>query len=425
MFGAMKQTVGAFNGLGSDALNGHGRQSQSGKTGDHEVIIFVDVDGVLNVGTRDPGNNPVSFNEANVQLAMKLLDKGGNDPCAKRLAEVHKRQLGHGEGSTFAKLESCPKLDVSNVCAARLAQLISLSGPHCITVLSSNWRRPQHVKRVRRLEKLVGYHLGRNFEFAGRTSMRPESTPEQRLVIIGDYVAQHVRAASEKGQPRPIKVLILDDFYISPIKEWNCGGMTVNTVEEAEQYMLTRSGPGAQVRLIHSYTEWTTNTGLLVQVGTGLTLEHQCNALQFLGSRCSFCGGPPECIRPGYDIMRMIATTEQNGDAGPPANQREDDSRKRSESSSKRGGSRSGGGVIVDLHKDVGDVARGGDSCALPPVGSQANGSDKPAVPSSSIMAGGPRLELLKKGVVPPSGSFFNVGWGRLINNSNGPSEAR
>merc|ERR1712107_661037 len=118
--------------------------------------------------------------------------------------------------------------------------------------------------------------------------MRPESTPEQRLVIIGDFVEQYVHHAKERGKERPLRILILDDFYISPIKDWVIDDLVINTVEECEDYILSRCGADALVRLVFSYTEWNSPSGMLVQVGTGLTMEHQCRALDFFGTRCSY-----------------------------------------------------------------------------------------------------------------------------------------
>merc|ERR1719387_3456183 len=63
--------------------------------------------------------------------------------------------------------------------------------------------------------------------------------------------------------------------------------------EVVERYLQGRSGRfQASVKLVHCYDEWTTEEGISVQIGCGLTLKHMCQASGFLGAGCSFCGRP-------------------------------------------------------------------------------------------------------------------------------------
>jgi len=268
-------------------LGGAGSSSQN--QGPQDTLIFVDVDGVLNVGVKDPGKSPVSFNEANVNFAEKLLGQGIKDECARRLIAVHRKQVGNGEqeGTTYAKFLALQDVDVSDVLVSRLAQIITAAGDRRTVVLSSNWRRPQHAKAVAKLEECIGKHLGqKHFTFDSRTAMKEESAPQLRLCLIGEYIAEYC----SKHPGTRVRALVLEDFYISAIDNWTCtGGAKVDCVNSAEKFLRNRA-PAADlaVKLCYTYDQFEERK-LWLQVGTGLNADHLCQALSFLGHPCALC----------------------------------------------------------------------------------------------------------------------------------------
>lgn len=69
------------------------------------------------------------------------------------------------------------------------------------------------------------------------------------------------------------------------------------------------------VRIIHTFDRWTTDRGLEVAVGSGLTMKHFCRALQFLDGMCEsrFANGGPE-FSEGYKFVeRSKRKISQNG----------------------------------------------------------------------------------------------------------------
>merc|ERR1712151_437975 len=71
-----------------------------------------------------------------------------------------------------------------------------------------------------------------------------------------------------------------------------CEGIPIDSTVAAEKYLQTRIPEfvDVSVKLIHTYSSWTTPSGLFVKIGTGLTKEHLCQAMEFLGGNsCSYC----------------------------------------------------------------------------------------------------------------------------------------
>lgn len=262
--------------------------------GDLDTLLFLDVDGVLNVGLRDPGNNPVSCSHENLDRAVRMWqDRAAftteQRNCVERLVAVHDRELGHGEQSTLAALGSAPPFDLSDVLVNRIANIIRAAGHRRSVILSSSWRRPQHLERMKGLERAIARHLGEPFVFDGKTNLAKEVDPSGRLLAIGAYIQQMQTSATK------LRVLVLDDFYITNIGGWSVDGFLVDSVEAAERYIRERppfAAPALEmsVRVIHTYDEWATPEGLLVQVGTGITKAHLCQACGFLGYGCRLCG---------------------------------------------------------------------------------------------------------------------------------------
>eukprot|EP00416_Gambierdiscus_australes_P041834 CAMPEP_0171108874 /NCGR_PEP_ID=MMETSP0766_2-20121228/69787_1 /TAXON_ID=439317 /ORGANISM="Gambierdiscus australes, Strain CAWD 149" /LENGTH=333 /DNA_ID=CAMNT_0011570491 /DNA_START=67 /DNA_END=1068 /DNA_ORIENTATION=+ len=255
----------------------------AGTEGVTHTLIFVDVDGVLNVGISDGhGKAPLLLSDKNVERALRpppVKGSGQKAAALQKLVAVSRRTVGGGEKGTFASLVSSAPADVSSILAGRLAQLIRAAGEHRTVVLSSSWRQPHHNAQAKRLEQEISNHLGSTFEFDGRTPLRNDWCPKERVVCIGDFVASFEVPPSAK-----LQLLVLDDFFISPMNGWECDGVAVDSTEGAERYLLTRCPPAASVsvRIEHTYDEWTLKSGLLVQVGVGLTMEHFRNAMCFV-----------------------------------------------------------------------------------------------------------------------------------------------
>jgi hypothetical protein len=165
---------------------------------------------------------------------------------------------------------------------ARLARLIEAAGPRCKVVLSSTWRLPKHVQRAGMVEAALSRHLGRHFAFDARTAIRDDRTPELRLQCIADFAAEHCKRAPTSV--KQLRALVLEDFHTTPFGTWHCGLKKMDSADAVEKHLRSRlpAHIDASVRLIHTYDEWTTSAGLVVQIGCGLTGGHLKRALDFL-----------------------------------------------------------------------------------------------------------------------------------------------
>jgi len=253
-----------------------------------ETLIFLDIDGVLNVAAKDPGSNPPTFNASNVAHAMNLCKRG---PTRELIAEkllilrdTH-REL---DNLSYGELMSRSDLDVSDVLVERFAQIVKAAGPRGRVVLCSSWRKPKHVQRVRDLEALVSKHMGYTFAFFDRTSIDSADTnAQQRLVCIGDFLEKYCSAK----RPSQLRVMVLEDFLITPVRGWTCGKVPVNSVSDAERYLQSRGLQNSCVtaKLIHTYQEWLApksahySKPMQMICGVGLGTEHVSDAMGFLG----------------------------------------------------------------------------------------------------------------------------------------------
>lgn len=265
-----------------------------------ETLIFVDVDGVLNTGARSQDEAPLLIDEWNLKNAVAMRSRRdlprADQDCIDKLVSVSERPIGWGEGGTYKKFACGPGSHISVVLAARLARILQKAGEQRLVVLSSNWRRPQSAKQVACLEAEVSKHLGRPFCFDARTKQIEEKHAADRLRCIGDYVEDFCRSSQAGAHSKTLKVLVLEDFFISPLNGWGCDGTTVKSVAEAEAYLRGRA-PAAtklEAKLVHTYDEWTTPSGLRVQIGTGLTLEHVLQAEDFLTCVATECPLPQQ-----------------------------------------------------------------------------------------------------------------------------------
>jgi len=255
-----------------------------------DTWIFVDLDGVVNVGIRDDEGGMLDFNPSNLQRAMK---SHGFFCCpgsasARRMLSVAHCELDHGEDATYAKFLSSPQIYASETLLDRLAQLISVAGNRRKIVLTSRWRLQQYAERVLQIESAISQYLGKPFSFDDRTPPCQDTQADQRLSLIGSYIAEHCNP-TEQGQL--VRVLVLEDFHATPLSGWTCDGMSMSSVQAVEQYLSGhfRDPSNASVRLLHTYDEWTTEDGLPVQIGAGLTMKHFCKGLRFLGHKCEYC----------------------------------------------------------------------------------------------------------------------------------------
>lgn len=266
---------------------------------DVETIVFVDIDGVLNVGLRDnSGSSPVSFSEANVALAQEWNSKGamrGANPIAECLLDIYHRKhapmmepFDDAEHEGYSRLASDKDTGLSEVLVQRFAGILRACGSRRTVVLSSTWRMPKYEANIRRLEEMTSRCLGYEFEFGSRTPLRKESNALDRIVTIGDFLEDHHRAEDASA---PLRVLVLDDFCAGPVA---CvgGAMRIRGVGDVEQYLLGRAPKWANmsVKVVHTYDEWETESGLLVRIGAGLTPKYVHQAYSYL-NKAQFSGG--------------------------------------------------------------------------------------------------------------------------------------
>mmetsp|Transcript_81559 Transcript_81559/g.147297 ORF Transcript_81559/g.147297 Transcript_81559/m.147297 type:complete len:332 (-) Transcript_81559:163-1158(-) len=256
-----------------------------------DTFIFVDVDGVLNCGVRDDRGAPILLMEENIEMARKLTRvnyTGVDSKCVETIQEVANRQIGHGEQEevTYETLATEGRsFDLSEVLVSRLAKLIDAAGSRTQVILSSSWRQPRQRPRRMRLEERLSAHLKRVFQFDSTTPLdAEESCPADRLRVVGDYLGDICTARGP--QAPPLRVLVLEDFFVNPLNGWKCGGAVIDSVAAAEQYLHSIAQPKSsqrlEVKLVHTYEEWLSPTGAHIQIGCGL-LEQPCiEAFDFL-----------------------------------------------------------------------------------------------------------------------------------------------
>jgi len=278
-----------------------------------DTLIFLDVDGVLNVAAKDPGHNPPTFNASNLAHAHHLRRAGPTvDLIAEKMLILHDTHRDT-DGITYGQLMSRSDLDVSDVLVGRFAQIVAAAGPRGKVVLCSSWRQPKHVQRVRDLEALVSKHMGCTFAFHDRTATEgKDNCAAGRLVFIGDYVEKYC-SANRQSQ---VRVVVLEDFLITQVTGWVCGKTKVNSVSDAERYLESRGLAHASgdehpcvaqkvsAKVIHTYQQWTAPEGayhskpMQMIVGVGLGVDHVSRALDFLGK--------PIAKEPDTDVVDMV-----------------------------------------------------------------------------------------------------------------------
>lgn len=251
-----------------------------------DTVIFVDVDGVLNVGIKDGLNSPMLLNETSMEFATTRRHNTSlaqmTQESVERLLSVMHRTPGKEEEGTYRNFACVEGCDVSELLIERLARLIRAAGAERSVVLSSNWRHSRHSKKVEDLESRISKHLGNDFQFDARTDWVRERCAADRMKCIGD----HVRSLFMSGcvGSKPLKVLVLDDFSATPLSGWTCGRRQIHSAAHVEAYLRSCAPEQAHVsaKLIHTFDEWLTPGHLELQLGTGLSLAHCKEAEHFL-----------------------------------------------------------------------------------------------------------------------------------------------
>jgi len=262
-----------------------------------ETLIFVDADGVVNVGIRDtPGQSPLLLCDANLARCQKgaatLAPSSSCGAAAHIIASAAAHDIGHGDEGTYAKFATEPgSSDICPLFAKRMADIIGHAGPNCVMVLSSSWRKACHQARVTALEAALSKFSGRPIKFESRTRLGGDE-PEKRLEIIGDFVREY--SANRNNPDAPLRVLVLEDFAATHPKNWEFSER-IKSKESVEECLRERSAQPnlTYVKLVHTYDEWTTDFGVQVQIGSGLTEAKVCEAECFLLGKpaCSICCG--------------------------------------------------------------------------------------------------------------------------------------
>jgi len=256
------------------------------------TLIFVDVDGVLNVGLSDDGG-PLSFDEANLSIARKSRKGTGNSQIAdKLLGTIRMQHSSDDRRSTFADFVCRDDLNVCDIFVHRLVKILSAAGDKRRVILSSSWRNSDNALRVKKLQNIIGNYLGDKFEFDDTLPREVERGGEDRLRLIGEYMATY-----GKNTPSAINMqaLVLDDFSYQPIRNFTCGGTAVDSLESAEAYLAAcpPAAISATVRIIHTYNNLLLPCGEVVDTGAGISKQHLTEALAFLGASENYVGVPP------------------------------------------------------------------------------------------------------------------------------------
>lgn len=267
-----------------------------------QTVIFLDVDGVLNIGIRDPGNSALLLNDANLANVKKMAESIDRlpgpvrDNVVRMLATVD-RELADGDTS-YVDFACHGTNEVSEELVRRLAVILRAAGPKGQVVFASTWRWPQYNKRVKKLEAMLSSMLGQDFTFKQRTKLCTERGGQDRLRTIGDHMA--MLGAKHDGSS-PLNVLVIDDFSITGFKDgkMDIDEQRIRSPEDAAMYLKQRFSPKRSALLncavIHTYDEWDVN-GVTVQIGSGLKSERVCEAVKFLGHKDSLhgCGDKDE-----------------------------------------------------------------------------------------------------------------------------------
>jgi len=280
------------------------------------TVIYLDIDGVLNVGIRDRGTAPLLLNDTNQRMARDVADPSSlprqERECVERVNSVASKSIGKADNGTYSSFACRGAEQVAGPLVARLAEIIQAAGDPCV-VLASNWRKPKYQSKVRRLEEGISKQLGYDFTFGGATGQVNEKDAVDRLRCIGE----HLNAFCSELEPSTaLRVVVLDDFFVTPLDGWTmeCGSRIASTADVESYLYRCAELPGVNVKMVHCYTDWVTNGGLKVQVGTGLTAACMRVALGFLNEGSHMTGHDsnkcvdliPISARQRADVMQSV-----------------------------------------------------------------------------------------------------------------------
>jgi len=84
------------------------------------------------------------------------------------------------------------------------------------------------------------------------------------------------------------------------------------SLQSAESYLLARAPPtkDTEVRIVHTYDSCWLSSGLQLQIGTGLSLQHLEQALTFLGANVSGIEAPAT----EEAVVPLDSSTDKNED---------------------------------------------------------------------------------------------------------------
>lgn len=260
---------------------------ESGSPTSVETLIFLDVDGVLNVGVREKNGSALLVSKDTGTRAAKMWsDRGGRvtDSC-RRLATAWNQRVRQEEKRKYSDLACNDESHLCTVFIRRLAHIMEVAGQGATVVLSSSWRLPHRRPYVQRLEEVMSDHTGENFEFDATTVHRKEGSPAERLRCIGDFIENHLAERSPPDlEDVHLRVLVLDDFFVQALTGVACEGHEIESTDDAQDYLEGRAPEGVDIsaKVIHTYDEFVMSGGQKVGVGCGLTRPHYRSALRFL-----------------------------------------------------------------------------------------------------------------------------------------------
>jgi len=264
-----------------------------------DTLLFVDVDGVLNISIRDGDETPVTLSVANMELAKRRIAQGCACMLSKRISEVTATAAEHSDNAqeNVETYNAFVSTDGDLCCAfiGRLAQLIQAAGPCCRVVLSSTWRQPKYVLKRQHLESCISSHMGRSFKFDDCTDVEEDAGPLGRLGCIGAYINSF--CADSLVLSSKLRIMVLDDFFAIP---WP-GVSSVDFTTAAEKYLLAQAGDVSSstvLRVINTSRFWMSAQGdHELQVGCGLICDNFRQASDFLEghafSSAPKCGKAP------------------------------------------------------------------------------------------------------------------------------------
>lgn len=245
-----------------------------------ETLVFVDVDGVINVGIRDTETrSPLLLCEKNLAQSKQTPGK-----TSHIIRSVGRRQIGQGDEGTYARFATTS--DSSDICpilAQRMAEIIVHAGPQVVMVLSSSWRKDSHQNRVLDLEAALSKYSGTSIKFEHRTKPGGDN-PDKRVALIGDFI--HDYTESRSASLGPLRVLVVDDFAATHPRDWQFPD-AITSERNLEDHWRGRSAQPDEtfVKLLHTYDEWKTDKGVPVQIGSGLTCAKVSEARRWLSGK--------------------------------------------------------------------------------------------------------------------------------------------